>query len=133
MGIIQKVFIIMLCMNLFLYFYLPEDLNLGQDNLISEFLDIDGDDVQLSDNLQDTLPTSSESTTSSIGGGVLSFIDTFGLIWDGIRFLLSLFIAPILIAFIVPNIPSTVAILFILPNIILLFAGFISFIKGYDL
>ena len=133
MGVVQKVFILMLCMNLFLFFYLPEDLNLGQDNLISKFLNIDGDDVQLSDDLQNTLPTSSESTTSSIGGGVLSFIDTFGLIWDGIRFLLSLFFAPILIAFIVPNIPSTVAILFILPNIILLFAGFISFIKGYDL
>jgi hypothetical protein len=132
MGLVQKTFILMLCMNLFLYFYLPSDLNLGQDTLLSKFLDISEENVEISSELQDTLPTSSESTTSSIGGGILSFIDNFGLAWDFIRFILTMLFAPILVAFIVPNIPVTVALLFILPNILILGFGIISFIKGYD-
>jgi hypothetical protein len=133
MGLVQKTFILMLCMNLFLFFYIPDDLNLGQNTLLSRFLDISDDNVELNEDLVETLPTNTESTTSNIGGGVLTFIDQFGLIWDLLRFFLTMLFAPIVVAFIVPNIPVQVAVMFILPNILMLLFGYLSFFKGYDI
>jgi len=133
MGAVRNAFVLMLCMNLFLFFYLPTDLNIGQENLITEFVDIsESGDVGISQNMSNTIPSSTSESSASIGEGSLNFIDTFGMAWGFIRFIASMLFAPILIALMIPNIPSAVALLFILPNILLVAFGLISFIKGYD-
>jgi|SRR6056297_166115 len=133
MGMVRNAFILMLCMNLFLYFFMPSDLNMGQDNLITQFVSVsDSGKVGISNNMSSTIPTSTSETSTSIGGGTLNFIDQFGMAWGFVRFVASLLFAPVLIAIMIPNIPTAVALLFILPNILILVFGIISFIKGYD-
>jgi len=134
MSVVRNAFVLMLCMNLFLYFYLPSDLNTGQENLLSKFIDIsDSGDVSLSQNMTSNLPSSKSEDSASIGGSNINFIDTFSMIWGFLYFIISLLFAPILVALIIPDVPTAVVLLFIVPNVLLVVFGLVSFIKGSDL
>ena len=132
MGVVQKAFVILLSMNLFLYFYIPTDWDVDSTSVLSSFIDVSGSTAQVGDNLRDTIPSDVSSDTASIGEGSLSFINTFAMIWNFLKFILTLMFAPIIIAYIIPSIPMAVVLLISLPNIIILTFGTISFIKGSD-
>jgi len=133
MGLVQKVFIVMLCMNLFLYFYIPSDWGVDSTSVLSNFIDLSGEQVSMEGtSVSDSLPSSTSSTTASIGTGTLTFVSTFGMIWAFIKFILTVLFAPILIIYIIPDIPLAVAAFFVLPNVLILIFGTISFIKGSD-
>jgi hypothetical protein len=133
MGLVQKVFIVMLSMNLFLYFYIPTDWGVDSNSVLDNFIDLEGEQASMSGtSISENVPSSTSSTTASIGTGTLTFVSTFGMVWNFIKFVLTLLFAPILIIYIVPDIPLAVAAFFILPNVLILIFGTISFIKGSD-
>ena len=133
MGIVQKVMIIMLCMNLFLFFYIPEDWTVSQDTLLSKFVTISDTSISFEGSeVGDTLPTTTNEQVAIVGSGTLSLIDSFGMAWGIIRFILTLVFAPLILAIIIPGLPIIVTTFIVVPNIAILIFGTMSFIRGYD-
>ena len=137
MGKVEKVFILLLCMNLFLYVYFPlidGTQNTQQVSLLEKFINLDGANPTIaSDGISGEISEISLSTDSAVvGESTLSLVSTMRMIWNGIKAILSFLFAPVIVINSIPNIPSVVALFFILPNILILVFGTISFLKGFD-
>lgn len=133
MGVVQKAFIVMICMNLFLYFYLPSDWSLGQSGIIGNFADLSGQTLNIDGTgLNENMPNSLSQDTAVVGTGSLSLVSTFRMVWGFVQFILTLFAAPLIVALIIPDIPLVVQAFLIIPNLVVLAFGTISFIRGAD-
>jgi len=135
MGKVEKVFVMLLCMNLFLFLYFPlvfEGENAQQKSLLSKFMNVDTNSIEGTDISGDLAGMTLESDDAVVGDSTLSLVSPFRMVWNGIKGILTFLFAPIFIISTIPNIPSTVILIFALPNILLLLFGTISFIKGYD-
>jgi len=137
MGKVEKVFILLMCMNLFLFVYFPlidGTQNTQQRTLLSKFINLDSETPTISSGgVSGEISKISLSTDSAVvGESTLSLVSTMRMIWNAIKGILSFLFAPVIVMNSIPNIPSTVTLFVILPNILILVFGTISFLKGFD-
>jgi len=134
MGAVQKTLIIMIMANLFLYFFLPSEF-IGPDTteVLGNFINLEGDTASVENTtFSRNLPSDLETDDAIVGSSTLSIASPFRMIWDSIEFILTLFFGPVVLAYIIPDIPIEVAAIIIIPNMIILIMGTISFIRGAD-
>ena len=137
MGKVEKTFVIMLSVNLFLYFFFPfvaSTQNTLQDSIISKFIDLDSntptiDGTEISGEMSEI---EIETDDAVVGSGTLSIVSTIRTIWGYISAIIGILFAPVMVIASIPNVPNIAILLFALPNTLILVFGTISFIKGND-
>ena len=134
MGMVQKAFVILLCMNLFLFIFAPA-IGKSQDNtLLSKFFNMDSESITMdgtdvSGTLQDV---NLVEDSAIVGASTLSIVSTFKMVWNFVKGILGILFAPIIILNSMDGTPYLVKLLFLVPNVIILLFGTVSFLKGYD-
>ena len=134
MGMVQKVFVILLCMNLFLYIFAPAIGKSQDSSLLSNFFNMDSpsltmDGTTVSGTMQDV---SLVEDSAIVGASTLSIVSTFKMVWNFVKGILGILFAPMLILNSIDGTPYIVKLLFLVPNIIILLFGRVSFLKGFD-
>lgn len=134
MGIALKTLYVYLGINLFFYFLMPATYTGWNDGILGNFMDIDSGTATFDGTTASSkIPQSTEEDSAVVGTGSLSLVSTFRMVWNFIKFVAFLIVAPLIVAYLIPGIPIGIVILIALPGVVSLSFGVISAIRGWDI
>jgi hypothetical protein len=135
LGPLTKTFLILLCLDLFLFVYMPTDWHLDNGRIFETFFDVDRDAETMTINstqMNETVPASLQEDSTLIGGSAFSLVATFRMIWDFLKLLGTFLFAPVVI---ISNIgaPFIVNLIFSIIFVPLMIFGFMQAIRGGEI
>ena len=119
MSLFVKALVMVLCINIMITI---GGVSLGGDDALSKFIDIGDDRLTISSGLNDTIPMSLESGSINADAGGFSFIDGVRMVFGFIRFIFTIFVAPLYWGFAL-GFPLWLQIILFMPTILLLIGG----------
>jgi len=134
MGMIQKLFVVLLCMNLFLFIFAPAIGTSAENTLLSKFFNLESESISMDNtDVSGTMQNIDLVEDSAIvGASTLSIVSVFKMVWNFVKAILGILFAPLILVNSIAGAPYLVKLLFAVPNIVILLFGTVSFIKGYD-
>ena len=129
MGNLEKIFVMLMCANFFMYIYLGAAESTQNASLLNLFLDLESNNPG---SLAGTLPSSVSSDTAVVGTDTLSIASPIRMVWNFLDGILTYLFAPAVVISTIPNLPIQVAQIFCLPYFIMLMFGIVGFIRGKD-
>jgi hypothetical protein len=113
---------------------MPDNTEAGQ--MINQFVQVDSDmnSTSISSSTASGMLNnlSLGESTAVVGVDTLSIDSPLRTVWNGFVLILSLLFAPFVVLNAIPNVPTVVSLLILVPNIVVLVFGTISFLRGYD-
>jgi len=131
---IKTIILMILCINITLFLSGFELINIGDQNIVEHFVDVDGvgENISIDENFGNMTENLANPNRGFLEGAIASLIDPLLVVVEVLVFIVNIIFAPIALFTNIPNLPPQIALMVGLPILVALFISIFYFIRGLN-